>query len=390
MGGVPSFWILEDEPMRVGTWVWASVLSLMLVGTSAVLMDHAGGHPLGSFAGAGRNAAGQVQWVPKESGAGMPQGDSDVELVGSGPRTHTPGAPSSTGSTGNSIQVVAAEPKLEFDVASVKQSKSGDGPNANIPLGPGDMYVPTGGNFVAKNLSLSVYIMFAYKMSPGEAAAMDEEVPGWVATGEKYDITAKTDKHDVTKDEMRTMMQALLAERFKLVMHRETRQMPVYGLVLAKAGILGPKLVAHLASEPCDTALQLAEEQKAPPTDTVAGGFPKVCGGVMGLPESTPEMTKLGARNIHIGQLAQVLPGLGNLGRPVQDQTGLTGTYDFVLELVPVPRLAPTDAANDSATNTVGPGLEQALRQQLGLKLESKKSGVEVWVVDHVERPTQN
>jgi hypothetical protein len=108
VGGVPSFWILEDEPMRVGTWVWASVLSLMLVGTSAVLMDHAGGHPLGSFARSGRDAAEQLRWVPKESGAGVPQGDSDVELVGSGvARSQTPGTP------GSASDVVIAETKLD-------------------------------------------------------------------------------------------------------------------------------------------------------------------------------------------------------------------------------------------------------------------------------------
>ena len=99
-------------------------------------------------------------------------------------------------------------------------------------------------------------------------------------------------------------------------------------------------------------------------------------------------MATLGARNVPIGQLAGVLSGLGNLGRPVQDQTGLTGTYDFVLEFAPVSRLAPTDAANTKAPE--GPELEQALKQQLGLKLESKKGGVEVWIVDHVEHAAQN
>jgi uncharacterized protein (TIGR03435 family) len=302
-------------------------------------------------------------------------------------------APAPTGSATAGTEAVGAweanAAKMEFDVTSVKQSKSGDGPSSNIPLGPGSVYVPNGGNFIATDMPLSVYIMFAYKMSPGSAAAMDRQAPGWVAT-EKYDITAKTDKHDVTKDEMRLMMRSLLAERFKLAIHSETQQEPVFGLVLAKPGTLGPKLVAHPASEPCDTApLTQAEGVKAPPV-TVAGGFPVVCGGIVGLPNSTPGMITLGARNVPIGQLASVLTGLGNLGRPVLDQTGLTGTYDFVLELVPIPRLGQTDAANDLAADSAGPRLEQALKQQLGLKLDSKKGGVEVWVVDHVEHATQN
>src|SRR5258707_13546528 len=101
---------------------------------------------------------------------------------------------------------------------------------------------------------------------------MEKQLPGWVMT-EKYDITAKTDKHDATKDEMRLMMRALLAERFKLAIHSETQQMPVYGLVLAKPGTLGPRLVAHLSSEPCDTTPPTqAKGAKAPPL-TVAGGF---------------------------------------------------------------------------------------------------------------------
>ena len=288
-------------------------------------------------------------------------------------------APAPTGSATAGTEAIGAwQPnaaKMEFDVASVKQSKPGDGPNSNIPLGPGSVYVPNGGNFMATGMPLSVYIMFAYKMSPGGAQAMEKQVPGWVMT-EKYDMTAKTDKHDVTKDEMRMMMQSLLAERFKLAIHSETQQIPVYGLVLAKPGTLGPKLGAHPPSEPCDATPPTQDEgAKAPPL-TVAGGFPAICGGIVGLPNSTPGMATLGARNVPIGQLASVLTGLGNLGRLVQDQTGLTGTYDFVLELVPIPRLGQTNAANDLAADSAGPGLEQALRQQLGLKLESKKGGV--------------
>jgi len=91
-GGVPSFWILEEEPMRAGTWLWAGVLSFALVGTWAVLLSHGGKHRLGSLASSGRDAAGRLRWAPKQSGAGMPQGDSDVELVGSGAqRMHAPG-----------------------------------------------------------------------------------------------------------------------------------------------------------------------------------------------------------------------------------------------------------------------------------------------------------
>lgn len=273
--------------------------------------------------------------------------------------------------------------KMEFEVASVKVSRPGEAGSSNIPLGPGSVYVQNGGNFIATAMPLSVYIMFAYKMNPGTAQRLEKQVPPWVMT-EKYDITAKTDKHDATKDEMRLMMRSLLADRFKLAVHAETQQELVYGLVLVKPGVLGPKLRAHIASEPCGP---LGEKEK--PTDTVAGGFPKVCGGIVALPASAPGLTAMGARDVPLAQLAGVLAGFGNLGRPVQDQTGLTGTYDFAMELAPMPRGGPTDAVDDSA-DSAGPGLEQALKQQLGLKLESKKGGVQVWVVDHVEHATQN
>ncbi|MDQ2842768.1 MAG: TIGR03435 family protein, partial [Acidobacteriota bacterium] len=227
------------------------------------------------------------------------------------------------------------------------------------------------------------YILFAYKMTPGSAKAMEKQVPGWVMT-ERYDITAKTDKDNATKDEMRLMMRSLLADRFKLIVRSETNHVPVYGLTLAKPGTLGPKLRAHVASEPCEP---LGEKEK--PTDTVAGGFPKVCGAIVQLPNRTPGMTTMAARDVPIAQLVGVLSGFGNLGRPVLDQTGLTGTYDFLMEYAPERSPPQGDAAN-APPDFAGPGLEQALKQQLGLKLESKKSEVDVWVVDHVEHATQN
>ena len=231
--------------------------------------------------------------------------------------------------------------------------------------------------------------MFAYKMTANQAQSM--KLPDWVRT-ERYDIVAKTDNHEATKDEMRLMMRSLLTERFKLAVHREIQQVPVYALVLAKPGTLGPKLVAHPASEPCDsTPPKPAENAKAPPALTTAGGFPLMCGGIMGLPRSAPGVIALGARNVAMALIAGTLSGVGNLGRPVIDQTGLTGKVDFLLEFAPERRPGPEDGANAAAPpDTAGPGFEEALKQQLGLKLESQKGPVEVWVVDHVEHATEN
>lgn len=284
-----------------------------------------------------------------------------------------------------------AAPKTEFDVASVKPNKSDDRSNMNFPLGPGDVYVPNGGNFIATNLPLIVYINFAYKVSANQMQAISKQLPEWVNT-EKYDIVAKTDNHEATKDEMRLMMRSLLAERFKLAVHGETQQVQLYGLVLAKPGTLGPKLVAHPAGEPCDnTPPKPAEDAKTPPAFSVAGGFPLICGGIMGMPPSTPGLLALGARNVTMGLIANTLTGVGNLGRPVLDQTGLTGKYDFLLEFVRDRGSEPGDAGDAAAPpDNDGPGIEQALKEQLGLKLESQKGPVDVWIVDHVEHATEN
>jgi len=284
-----------------------------------------------------------------------------------------------------------AAPKTEFDVASVKPNKSDDRSNMNFPLGPGDVYVPNGGNFIATNLPLIVYINFAYKVSANQMQAISKQLPEWVNT-EKYDIVAKTDNHEATKDEMRLMMRSLLAERFKLAVHGETQQVQVYALVVAKPGTLGPKLVAHPASEPCDnTPPKQAEDAKAPPAHTTAAGFPTICGGIMGWDGSAPGLIAWGARNVSMGLIAGGLTGVGNLGKPVLDQTGLTGKYDFLLEFAPDRRPGPGDGANAPAPlDTAGPGIEEALKQQLGLKLESTKGPVAVWIVDHVEHATEN
>ena len=228
-------------------------------------------------------------------------------------------------------------------------------------------------------------------MNANQAQAIQKQLPDWVRT-ESYDIVAKTDNHDATKDQMRMMMRSLLAERFKLAVHGETQEVPVYALVVAKPGALGPKLVAHPASEPCDNTIPKEQEDaKAPPAFTTAAGFPTICGGILGAPNDTPGLIAFGARNISIGLLAGFLTGVGNLGKPVLDQTGLTGKYDFLLEFAPDRRPGPGDAANASAPlDTAGPGIEEALKQQLGLKLESTRGPVDVWIVDHVEHATEN
>jgi uncharacterized protein (TIGR03435 family) len=234
--------------------------------------------------------------------------------------------------------------KMEFDVASVRENKSGLPPSgvmpkSNFPLGPGAMYSPNGGLFSASNQPLLVYIMFGYKMTDHEVQSLIKQLPDW-ATTERFDIEAKTDNRDATKDDMRLMMQSLLAERFKLAVHTVIEEIPVYGLMLAKPGKTGPKLRPHLRSDTsCSNAPSLAPTPDsapvAAPRRTVAGGFPVICGGAAFVPPSVPGRFAVGYRNVPLKLIALQMTLMGGLGRPVIDQTGLTGNFDFFIEFSP-------------------------------------------------------
>ena len=177
---------------------------------------------------------------------------------------------------------------LEFDVASVKQNKSGGNQvNSNVPLGPGDVYTPTGGFFKATNVPLILYIAFAYKLMANDVQSLSQ-LPEWTKT-DRFDIQAKVEGNP-TKDQMRLLMRSVLTDRFKFAMHNETRQLPVFALVPIKPGATGPQLRPHPADSSCSTA---APAQPAPgsvpaPLATVAGGFPAICGGIFGMPASAP------------------------------------------------------------------------------------------------------
>ena len=289
---------------------------------------------------------------------------------------------------------VSTTAKMEFDVASVRENKSGPSgvmPKSNFPLGPGAMYSPNGGLFSASNQPLLVYIMFAYKMTDHEVQSLSKQLPDW-ATTERFDIEAKTDNREATKDEMRLMMQSLLAERFKLAVHTVTEQTLVYALVLAKPGKTGPKLQPHPESDAsCSNASPPAPAPDsvpaAAPRRTVAGGFPAVCGGAAFVPPSVPGRFAVGYRNVPLKLIALQMTLMGGLGRPVIDQTGLTGNFDFLIEFTPE-----RSAGVDAPTNfdTTGPTFQQALSEQDGLKLISQKSMVDNIIIDHVEYPSAN
>src|SRR6266571_55059 len=136
-------------------------------------------------------------------------------------------------------EIEAAGIQLAFDVTSVKPNRSSAEAYSRFPLGPGDAYAPNGGFLLATNQPLIVYIRFADKLSQTDLPGLS----AWVYD-DRFDIEARA-QGNPTKDQVRRMMQSLLADRFKLITHTERQTKPAFNLVLAKAGRTGPQLQAH-------------------------------------------------------------------------------------------------------------------------------------------------
>jgi uncharacterized protein (TIGR03435 family) len=284
-----------------------------------------------------------------------------------------------------------SKPRLEFEVASVRLNNSDSRTiTSNFPLGPGDVYGAKLGSLVATNLPLINYIAFAYKIKGNQMQYLSPQLPAWVTT-ERFDIQAKADGNR-TKDEMRLMMQSLLADRFKLAVHTETRHVPVLALVLVKPGRTGPRLRPHVDEPPCPLSGPPVAPSagQAPYAQTTADGFPLYCTAVLGQPSTTRGRLRYGARNVTMKTIAEYLSAPSGLGHTMVDQTGLQGTVDFTLEWEPE-RLGSPQAAPDTGRDvSSGPNFQSGLREQLGLKLETQKGDVEVILIDHVEHPSEN
>jgi uncharacterized protein (TIGR03435 family) len=240
-------------------------------------------------------------------------------------------------------------------------------------LSADDSFREPNGHFHA-DFALPTYIQFAYKiwLTGEERRAMLGKLPDWVAT-ERFDIEATAPLH-ATKDEYRSMMQALLAERFGLKVHFEQRELPVLAMVLTKPGKPGPKMIPHEQGPACD-------EKPKPET------WPEQCHTYAAM--NKDGLVRFGSRATSTDLIAKFVgstgEGTGETGRPVVDQTGLTGLWDFTLQVAAPPRTPPQD---DAAST--GPTLLEALQDQLGIKLTSTRANISVVVVDHIDRPTEN
>lgn len=287
----------------------------------------------------------------------------------------------------------AAGGYLEFEVASVKPSEPGSYRGGNVAINMGDYVEPTGGLFMA-NFPLFVLIEFAYKLSPApeQEKALLDSLPKWAST-QMFAIHARASSGNPTKDQFRLMMQSLLADRFKLAYHIEQRRAPVFALRLVKPGTLGPNLRPHSSGPPCKVPASENGSVPSPDSATPASGndnFPFNC-GKFNLLVRPNNMALTGARDVTIGALAMWLSGLraAELGRPVVDQTGLDGRFDFSIEwgFVPPPS-SPANATDQP--EFLGQTVGRALKKQLGLNLERTVDALDFFVVDHVEMPSPN
>jgi uncharacterized protein (TIGR03435 family) len=286
----------------------------------------------------------------------------------------------------------AAGGKMSFAVASVKINKSGPPPHSNVPLGSADLYPANGGLFSATDWAVSFYIAFAYKLSPPQFDSLGSQLPKWAQT-ERFDVEARADGSPA-KDQMRLMMQSLLVDRFKLRIHNETHQLPVYAVVLAKPGKAGPQLRPFPDGTPCSTDAPAATSGRGggagPSAPAITGGFPSACGTLVIMTQAggTVPLLKLGARNVPIGFIVKRLEQVGGLDRPLIDGTGLGGTFDFTFQWRPTD--TPAQPAAVPNPDDSGPTFLERLKDQLGLKLESINAPMQSLVIDHIEQPTSN
>lgn len=236
---------------------------------------------------------------------------------------------------------MAADATPVFEVASIKPSEA---VGVSLQLSPSGVFTATGG-------SLSDLIKFAYDVHPRQIIGG----PSWLQS-ERYDVTAKPEKPGKPSGEqLKAMLRGLLGDRFQLTLHHDQRELSVYALTVAKSGI------------------RMLENDSDP------NGLPTFAVGPRSLRLTNATMT----------EFARILQA-SILDRPAVDRTGLASTrYDFMMKWTPdTPQTGGGEAAPDHASPA--PDLFTAFQEQLGLKLESTRTQVDVLVIDRVEKPSAN
>ena len=245
---------------------------------------------------------------------------------------------------------------LTFDVVSVKRNESGEA-NSRMKM--------TADGIELLNVSPAIAIREAYQLGYNQQL---QNVPGWTMF-ERYDIVAKVDADDVpsfrklTFDQVREMLQPVLADRFKLLVHSQMKELPVYDLVVSKNG---PKFT-----------------MAKPPSKKYPDG------------NLDRESNYINMEGLPMGSLAFAL--MRQLGRSVVDKTGLTEKYDLMLRWSPDEHATPMSNGPDNLQQGIAqspdssePSIFTAIQEQLGLRLVPSKGPVKCVFIDHIERPSEN
>jgi uncharacterized protein (TIGR03435 family) len=255
---------------------------------------------------------------------------------------------------------------LAFEVVSVKENRTAG--ESGLISGP------TPGRFTVRNTPLRFILLYAFDLRSHQLI----DTPEWASTA-AFDITGTYPPGATpTVENNRVMLQALLADRFGLRMHRETRELPMYALVLARPdGRLGPQLTP--SSVDCEKWLAEKRPQigAGGPSAVAPGGARPAC-----MMMTSRRFLTAGTRSID--QLTASLQSL--VERPVVNRTGLTSNFDIDLQWTS-PEAPPTQSRGGLPQEDVA-ALFTAVQEQLGLKLESSRGPFEVVVIDSVERPT--
>ena len=237
-----------------------------------------------------------------------------------------------------SAQSPAAQAPLRFEVASIR-------PHPFVGDEPSNRRVYPGGRFVATATTVRTLLRIAFGTDDNRMSG----APGWIDS-ETFDIDAITADHAEveTPQQFQQLILALLEDRFQLKFHREQKEGPVYWLELDKPGKLGP-------------ALKLSTPESQPSMST----------------NSNRSRVAMKASKASITEIAATLQR--QIGRPIEDHTDLKGTFDFQIEWAP-----------EGTADAVVPSLSTVLTEQLGLKLQSARSTIEILVIDQIAHPSAN
>ena len=263
---------------------------------------------------------------------------------------------------------------LQFDVASIKPTGTVSTPDRR------SYGNPSPGQYLARNTPLLLFIEQAYKIRTGQVVGG----PDWIRS-DGYDVAAKaevggqegTSRREGTQPMFprdRLRLQAFLQQRFELIVHRETRKLPVYEVTIAKGG---PKI----QPQSC-----VAFDEDRPAANKPGSPRPAYCG--LAPYEQNGIRFRMVGSGVTMAQLFEQLSNFSEL--PLVDRTGYTGVFNATVEWYTNPLSAPIGPNNASASEPLGPPLATALQRQLGLKLRRRRSPTEVLVIDRVERPSAN